>query len=70
MQKINLKTTEIYSGTYNADNDQWELSVDAGYDVSIPLKASISEDGDTYWNCYLVSVKLDSGYYDLVYRDF
>ena len=71
MKQVNLETDKVFDGCYNADRDTWDLI--ANKDISeIPTNLSLSQDGETYWYCYLVSVKWlpKKQKYSLIYKEY
>lgn len=72
MKQVNLETDKVFDGCYNADKEIWEL-VATDKDISeIPTDLSLSQDGETYWDCYLVSAKWlpKQQAYSLIYKDY
>lgn len=70
--KINLKTDERFEGCYNGDTEKWDLYVDADAIMLIPTEISVSQDGETWFNSYLVSAKYvkKANAYELKYKDY
>lgn len=70
--KINLTSSSKYSGCYDGDFDRWDIYIHANDAESIPVNASISQDGIDYWNCYLVGVKYlkRQNTYQLTYKEY
>ena len=74
MTKINLAIAPDYEGCYDADREQWDIYVSEQVSAQIGIKTnlSLSQDGETYWHCYLVSAKWEkkSKKYHLIYKDY
>lgn len=70
--KINLFNDEKFSGCYDADLEQWDLYITYANIDKIPCKVELSQDGETFWNCYLVKAQYMNrkGIYHLIYKDF
>ena len=70
--KINLFNDEKFSGCYDADLEQWDLYVSQVDIDELPIVVELSQDGESFWNCYLVKAQYMSrqGQYHLIYKDF
>jgi len=68
--KINLEKDTTYSGCYDADNEQWDVYTTDP--KAIPVDLFLSQDGESYWNCYLVKAQYmrKQNQYHLVYKDY
>lgn len=72
MKKINLMSSNKYSGCYDGDFDRWDIYIHANDAEPIPVNVSISQDGVAYWDCYLVGVKYlkRQNTYQLTYKEY
>lgn len=72
MTKINLERDKIFSGCYDGDKDQWDIYVNEKDIDALPMDLSLSQDGESYWNCYLVSAKWlqKTMQYHLIFKDY
>ena len=70
--KINLFNDEKFNGCYDGDLEQWDLYISCTDIKDIPIIVELSQDGETFWNCYLVKVQYMSRkrQYHLIYKDF
>lgn len=72
MKQVNLETNTVFDGCYNADRGSWDLVATDKNISEIPTDLSLSQDGETYWDCYLVSAKwmpkLQA--YSLIYKEY
>lgn len=72
MKQVNLEKDKVFGGCYDADKEQWDVYVNEKDTESIPVDLSLSQDGETYWDCYLVSAKWEpkSMQYHLIFKDY
>lgn len=72
MITINLFNDPIYDGCYDADKERWDLYIDEKNINAIATDAKLSQDGDTFWNCYLVNVFWipSQQKYHLIYKEY
>lgn len=70
MKKVNLETDTVFEGCYDADRDTWDLY--AKNIKTIPTELSLSQDGETYWHCYLACAKWlpKQQTYSLIYKEY
>ena len=70
--KINLFNDEKFSGCYDADKDQWDLYVACANIDQLPCRVELSQDSESWWNCYLVKAQYmrGKGLFHLIYKDF